>query len=426
MLPFNIMIKYTVIGLLFDALSNNLHQTVWYSLTARGCYAGFVPSFLFFLFPRTQSLCSCCFDFVALQALIFFVCLSCRFLICLHASCFFFLFRLMHFPESRFYVRRVRLSKTSHLLPAIRASGLHVEACHYQPDSTMVVSFPIDVGAGVRTVSEVSLWEQLCLAAFLQRYWADNQVSCTVTFDPKSESSQLPFALDYFQYQLKGISLLPRVQEGAYPQMPFEAITEDEYKIQIASVRPLTFTPPEQEGKQHTGEDPEMERYCDGQACILAAHRPAHKSTDGAASASGSSSSAESSTMNSRAFTPIPDLLIIVPPQATGCMSPPISPSFGTLHTIPDAVLPPAPSTPAPASSQQHPRHLSPSPTLSSIAPSDAAAEDAEQDQSETSINVCFRVVRLCVFITVLPPPPPCFCCHASLCLLCLCLSLLL
>jgi hypothetical protein len=43
-------------------------------------------------------------------------------------------------------------------------------------DSTVVVEFPIDSGEGVRTLDEVSMWEQLGLAAFLQRYWADNQV----------------------------------------------------------------------------------------------------------------------------------------------------------------------------------------------------------------------------------------------------------
>jgi hypothetical protein len=40
------------------------------------------------------------------------------------------------------------------------------------------------------------MWEQLAFAAFLQRHWADNQVSCTVTFDPETEGPQLKHALD--------------------------------------------------------------------------------------------------------------------------------------------------------------------------------------------------------------------------------------
>lgn len=41
----------------------------------------------------------------------------------------------------------------------------------------MVVEVPIDAGEGVRTARDLSVWEQLSFAAFLQRYWADNQVS---------------------------------------------------------------------------------------------------------------------------------------------------------------------------------------------------------------------------------------------------------
>jgi ribonucleoside-triphosphate reductase len=61
------------------------------------------------------------------------------------------------------------------------------------------------------------MWEQLSLAALLQRHWADNQVSCTVTFDPKTEAAQLEHALNYFQYQLKGVSFLPRAEKGTSP-----------------------------------------------------------------------------------------------------------------------------------------------------------------------------------------------------------------
>lgn len=35
------------------------------------------------------------------------------------------------------------------------------------------------------------------MASFAQRYWADNQVSCTVTFDPETEGKDIKNALDY-------------------------------------------------------------------------------------------------------------------------------------------------------------------------------------------------------------------------------------
>lgn len=55
------------------------------------------------------------------------------------------------------------------------------------------------------------------------------QVSATVTFDPETEGPHLAQALQYFQYQLKGISFLPRYEMGAFKQMPYEAITEEQY-----------------------------------------------------------------------------------------------------------------------------------------------------------------------------------------------------
>jgi hypothetical protein len=82
----------------------------------------------------------------------------------------------MHFPESRFYLRRVRLAKNSELLPPLLEVGYVVEPAAGDPERTCVVEIPVDVGEGVRTLKEVGLWEQVAFAAFLQRHWADNQV----------------------------------------------------------------------------------------------------------------------------------------------------------------------------------------------------------------------------------------------------------
>ena len=107
------------------------------------------------------------------------------------------------------------------------------------PDGTVVVSIPIDAGEGMRTERERTVWEQLSLAALLQRYWADNQVSATVTFSQEEASSgQVAHALDYFQYQLKGVSFLPRDNNGAYTQMPYEEVTEEEYLEMMKNCQP--------------------------------------------------------------------------------------------------------------------------------------------------------------------------------------------
>ena len=57
----------------------------------------------------------------------------------------------IHYPESRCYIRRVRLSAHSELVKPLQDAGFHVEPAVEDADNTVVVSFPVDVGEGVRT-----------------------------------------------------------------------------------------------------------------------------------------------------------------------------------------------------------------------------------------------------------------------------------
>ena len=168
----------------------------------------------------------------------------------------------LHYPESRFYIRRVRLSVNSELIEPLKKAGYKIEPAFGSEDSTLVVEVPVDVGEGIRTASELSIWEQFSLAAFMQRHWADNQVSCTVTFDPETEGNQISDVLNYYQYHLKGISLLPRHDYGAYPQMPYEAIDEKEYNKQLKKLKTLTFG-------VIKNEEAEIDKFCNNDSCEI-------------------------------------------------------------------------------------------------------------------------------------------------------------
>ena len=168
----------------------------------------------------------------------------------------------LHYPESRFYIRRIRVSKHSELLEPMIKAGYKVEPAFGSEDTTMVVEVPVDVGEGIRTVSELSIWEQFSLAAFLQRHWADNQVSCTVTFDPEREGGEIPQVLNYYQYHLKGISLLPRHELGAYKQMPYESIDEKEYNKQVKKLGKLSFGVIKHE-------EAEVDKFCNNDSCEI-------------------------------------------------------------------------------------------------------------------------------------------------------------
>ena len=168
----------------------------------------------------------------------------------------------LHYPESRFYIRRVRLSKHSELLEPLKKAGYKLERAFGSEDTTMVVEIPVDVGKGIRTASELSIWEQFSLAAFMQRHWADNQVSCTATFNPEEEGNQIPYVLNYYQYHLKGISLLPRYDYGAYKQMPYESIDEKTYKKQIKKLGELSFG-------VIKNEEAEIDKFCNNDSCEI-------------------------------------------------------------------------------------------------------------------------------------------------------------
>jgi adenosylcobalamin-dependent ribonucleoside-triphosphate reductase len=162
-----------------------------------------------------------------------------------------------HFPEFKYYIRRMRISKESELLPAILNAGLHIEDDVVDPSSA-VVEFPIKNEG--RSLKEVSIWEQTSLAVFLQKYWSDNQVSCTVTFKPE-EASQIKPVLEYFKYDLKSISFLPKLEMGAYAQMPYEAISKEKFEEKDALVKPIEYV--------EMSTDAEAEKFCTTDKCEI-------------------------------------------------------------------------------------------------------------------------------------------------------------
>lgn len=165
----------------------------------------------------------------------------------------------MHWPEDKHYIRRMRIAAGSSLIQPLLDAGYDVEPDAVSAD-TVVVSVPVRIMEPLRTVAQVSVWEQLSMAAFLQKYWADNQVSATVSFHPDA-GREIEFALEYFQYQLKGVSFLPIVAEGAYAQMPYEGITREKYTLMAERLKPLNFGV--------TMDEAEAERFCDGAACVI-------------------------------------------------------------------------------------------------------------------------------------------------------------
>ena len=165
----------------------------------------------------------------------------------------------IHYPHSEYYIRNVRLNDMSPLLPMMREAGFPVEKDQYA-DNTWVVSFPMHEKHFDRSKDEVSIWEQVHNAVSMQKYWADNQVSITVTFKPE-EVPDIKLVLECFDDCLKSISFLKLDPSVIYPQAPYIKISEEKYAELQAKIKPLNI-----QGETHERED----RFCDGESCEIA------------------------------------------------------------------------------------------------------------------------------------------------------------
>lgn len=164
----------------------------------------------------------------------------------------------IHYPHSEYYIRNVRVDDTSPLLQAARDTGHPVEPCQYAPN-TWVVSFPVKEENFRLCKDDVTIWQQFANAADIQHYWADNQVSITVTFT-NDEAKEIEPCLDHFQTRLKSISLLP-ISDHQYAQAPYIKISEEEYhdlKNKITGDISIA-------GNAHDRDD----KFCDGDKCVI-------------------------------------------------------------------------------------------------------------------------------------------------------------
>ena len=131
-------------------------------------------------------------------------------------------------PGGKHFLRTIRFANNDPMLPLFKMANYRVEPEVNSPDTTSVVYFPIESGA-VRSEKDVSIYEKMALAATAQRYWSDNSVSVTVSFDPKTEASAIGTALHMYDGQLKTVSFLA-MDDGVYPQMPYTRSTAEEYE----------------------------------------------------------------------------------------------------------------------------------------------------------------------------------------------------
>ena len=164
----------------------------------------------------------------------------------------------IHYPHSEFYFRVIRFSNDSPLLGKFKRAGYKCVDLGKNEPNTTAVYFAVKEEYFDRKKDQVSMWEQLENAAQYQYYWADNQVSCTVTFN-ENEADQIKYALQLYETRLKGVSFLPSVTHG-YEHAPYQEIDEATYKEYTSTLKKVNLNNAEAEV---------VDRFCSGAACEI-------------------------------------------------------------------------------------------------------------------------------------------------------------
>lgn len=138
----------------------------------------------------------------------------------------------VHFPMANYYIRRVRLIRFDPLIQQYEKMGYNI-VDDVVVKENVIVEFPICIGENVEC--DVSLERQFEVAMLMQMYWSDNQTSVTLSFDSDIDKKYLASLIYKNKHIIKCISFLPKTKD-VYPQMPYEAITKQEYELMIRNI----------------------------------------------------------------------------------------------------------------------------------------------------------------------------------------------
>lgn len=165
----------------------------------------------------------------------------------------------VHFPPAEYYIQRIRVSENSAFVQLYKAAGYHVEDDIYTPHTT-VIEIPIKEDNFYKSQQDVTIWEQISITVALQKYHADNQVSCTIYYG-EDEIDQIPLILAIMDRQLKSISFLPKTNIK-YKQAPWEPISKERYEELTKNTKPVDFS-------KITDPHERTDEYCNNDICEI-------------------------------------------------------------------------------------------------------------------------------------------------------------
>lgn len=136
----------------------------------------------------------------------------------------------LHARWAPYYIRNIRISATSPLIPVLRDSGFTLSSENKQDPSnpnTWVVSFPIESPSGAITRDVWNVTNQLEWWLTNKENWTEHNPSVTIYYDENEILTLLNWLWNH-KDKIGGMSFLPK-NNAKYDQMPYVTITAEEY-----------------------------------------------------------------------------------------------------------------------------------------------------------------------------------------------------
>ncbi len=131
----------------------------------------------------------------------------------------------------KYCIRRIFRGKMESYVDKMIEMGIPYEP--YESDNnTLVFELPYS-SKSRRSVFDLTIWEQFQRSFIVQKFWADNNISTSIYFDP--ENDKLEQIIPMFIPFLKTVSFLPNDGQS-YAQMPYETISKDEYERRVQAL----------------------------------------------------------------------------------------------------------------------------------------------------------------------------------------------
>ncbi len=148
----------------------------------------------------------------------------------------------VHPGYAQYFIRRVRISSSSYLIPILRENGYPLEfAKNFDGTDdhlTTVASFPCAYPEHTVFAEDCTAVKQLEFVKRLQSEWSDNSVSCTVYYRKEELPEIKEWLKENYNDGVKSVSFLLHNDHG-FAQAPYEAISKEEYDRLVSIVKPL-------------------------------------------------------------------------------------------------------------------------------------------------------------------------------------------